>query len=437
MGIALASLLGQIGLPGGGFGHGYGSMADVGAPTVPYSLPVFPQGRNPVKTYIPVAQIAHLLEHPGETLDYDGQALPLPDIRLVYWAGGNPFHHHQDLNRLRRAFARPDTIVVHEPFWTATARHADIVLPTTASLERDDIGCGRNDGYVIAMPRALPTLGEARDDYDAFSELAKRLGAWDDFTEGRTAMEWLEHMYDRFRSRAAERGVDVPAFDEFWSLGEAQLPADSDDHTLFDRFREDPDGGRKLATPSGRIELFSETIDSFGYDDCPGHPVWLEPSEWLGSERAAQFPLHLIANQPSPRLHGQLDAGQHSQSTKVAGREPIRIHPDDARARGIVDGDIVRVYTDKGACLAGAIVTDQVRPHVVNLSTGAWFDPIDASNANATCAHGNPNVLTTDRGTSRLAQGSTGQHVLVEVEKFEGDAPPVRAHEPPSFVARH
>ena len=320
MGIALAALLGQIGLPGGGFGHGYGSMADVGAPTVPYPLPQFEQGRNPVDAYIPVAQISHLLENPGGTLDYDGRVLRLPDIRLVYWAGGNPFHHHQDLNRLRRAFARPDTIVVHEPYWTATARHADVVLPTTVTLERDDVGCGRNDGYVIAMPRALEPLGEARDDYDAFAELAKRLGTWDEFTEGRTAIEWVEHIYERFRSRVGERSVTVPAFDEFWSTGEARLPASSDDHSLLDRFREDPEA-RRVHTPSGRIELFSTTIDAFGYDDCPAHPTWLEPVEWLGSERATQFPLHLIANQPTPRLHGQLDAANHSQASKVAGRE--------------------------------------------------------------------------------------------------------------------
>ena len=435
MGIALASLLGQIGLPGGGFGHGYGSMADVGAPTVPYNLPAFEQGRNPVDTYIPVAQIARLLEEPGGTLDYDGRTLRLPDIRLVYWAGGNPFHHHQDLNRLRRALARPDTVVVHESFWTGTARHADVVLPTTMSLERDDLGGGRNDGYVIAMPQALPPHGEARNDYDIFAALAKELGAWDEFTEGRTARQWVEHLYDTFRSRTAERGHEVPPSEDFWAAGEVRLPSSSDDHSLFDRFRADPDG-RKLPTPSGRIELFSTTIDAFGYDDCPGHPAWLEPEEWLGGERAAAFPLHAIANQPSSRLHGQLDGARNSQASKVAGREPIRIHPDDAADRGIVDGDVVRVFNDRGSCLAGAVVTTDVRPRVVNLSTGAWYDPVDPSQPDSPCAHGNPNVLTADRGTSKLAQGSTGQHVLVEVERYHGDPPPVRAHQPPRFVER-
>jgi biotin/methionine sulfoxide reductase len=435
MGIALAALLGQIGQPGGGFGHGYGSMADVGAARVPFPLPVFPQGRNPVDTFIPVAQVTTLLDQPGGTLDYDGRTLRLPDIRLVYWAGGNPFHHHQDLNRLRRALGRVDTIVVHDPFWTATARHADIVLPATTTLERDDIGCGRNDGYVIAMPRATRPYAETRDDYEMLSELAKRLDVWDEFTEGRTPTDWLEHMYERFRARVAERGVEVPPFDEFWAAGETRLPVTSDDHTFLDRFVADPDG-RPLATPSGRIELYSATIASFGYDDCPGHPAWLEPDEWLGGARAERFPLHLIANQPAPRLHGQLDAGGHSQASKVAGREPIRIHPDDAAVRGIAAGDVVRVFNDRGECLAGAVVTDSVRPRVVNLSTGAWYDPVDPEVPGSPCAHGNPNVLTADRGASRLSQGSTGQHVLVEIERFDGTPPPVRAHRPPRFVPR-
>ena len=96
----------------------------------------------------------------------------------------------------------------------------------------------------------------------------------------------------------------------------------------------------------------------------------------------------------------------------------------------------MRVFNDRGACLAGAIVTDEVRPSVVNLSTGAWFDPIDPTAEVTTCAHGNPNVLTTDRGTSRLAQGCTGQHALVELERFRGEVPPVKAHQPPRFVSR-
>ena len=433
MGLALAALIGQLGLPGGGFGHGYASVAKVGAPSFRHPLPTLPQGTNPVSSFIPVAQITQLLENPGGTLDYDGQVLELPDIRLVYWCGGNPFHHHQDLNRLRRALQSVDTLVVHEPYWTATARHADIVLPATVTLERDDIGASHSDGYLIAMPAALAAWGDARDDYDIFTDIARRLGSHDEFTEHRSAREWLQHLYDQTRGRLGDRGVTVPDFETFWSDGEARLPPTEEGHTSFDRFRDDPEKF-PLDTPSGVIELHSDTIEGFGYPDCPGHPAWMEPIEWLGGVRAARFPLQLMTNQPASRLHSQLDHGRHSQEAKIDGREPLRIHPTDARDRGIRTRDVVRIHNDRGACYAAAVVTDRIRPGVVNLSTGAWFAPVDPTRSKSPCANGNPNTLTADRGTSRLAQGCTGQHVLVEVESTD-EPPPAQPHDPPRFVA--
>ena len=148
----------------------------------------------------------------------------------------------------------------------------------------------------------------------------------------------------------------------------------------------------------------------------------------------ARHPLKLIANQPATRLHSQLDFGACSQSSKIAGREPVRINPADAKRRGIADGDIARLFNDRGACLAGARVTDGVMPGVVQLPTGAWFDPVDPAAERPFCAHGNPNVLTRDAGTSALAQGCTGQHTAVQVERWTGEVPPVRAHRPPTIV---
>ena len=413
-GIALAALLGQIGLPGGGFGHGYGSMGDVGDTGPELRIPSLSQGVNPVGEFIPVARIADLLLHPGETYDYNGEVRRYPDIRLVYWAGGNPFHHHQDLNRLRRAFTRPDTVVVHEPHWTATARHADIVLPATTALEREDIGSGRRDTHVIAMHRIAPPAGEARDDYAIFAGLSARLGVAGEFTEGRTARQWLEHLYGGWR--------DTPSFAEFWAAGELRLPPGREHHTLFADFRADP-AAHPLRTPSGRIELTSAIVAGFGYADCPGHPVWLPPSE--------SGPLWLIANQPHTRLHSQLDAGDTSRAGKVAGRERIRLNPADAAARGIATGDVVRVFNPRGACLAGAVLDDALRPGVVQLPTGAWFDPVDDHPSGPLCAHGNPNVLTADVPSSRLSQGCAGQHAAVDVERFEGPVPEVRVLRPP------
>jgi biotin/methionine sulfoxide reductase len=436
MAVALAAILGQIGTPGGGLGYGMGSSHRIGEGQTlsGRGLPTFGQGRNPVKSFIPVARFADQLLNPGVGFDYNGGRYTYQDIKLVYWAGGNPFHHHQDLPKLRRALAKIDTFVINEPFWTAAARHADIVIPSTLTMERNDIGASQNDAYMAAMQAAVAPHGQARNDYDTFSDLADALGTANAFTEGRDEMGWLRHMYDTWRTKMIEFGYAFPDFDAFWAEGYLELPID-ESQVLFARFRDDPDAA-PLGTPSGRIELFSETIDSFGYDDCIGHPAWFTPTEWLHSERAQQFPLLMIANNPRTRLHSQLDVGDYSQASKIQGREPIRLHPDDAAARGISDGDLVRVHHDRGSFLAGAIVSDAVRPRVVQISTGAWYDPIDPSDVDAMCLHGNPNTITLDTGSSSLAQGSTGQHTLVEVERWDGELPPIKVLEPPVIVAR-
>lgn len=429
MAVALAAVLGQIGLAGGGFGLGYGAIGSIGNGVKRIPLPALPVPPNPIESFIPVARIADLLANPGGAFDFDGASYTYPDIRLVYWAGGNPFHHHQDLNRLQTAWQKPETIVVHDPFWTATTKRADIVLPATTALERTDIGGAPTDDFIFAMPAVIEPVGESRDDYAIFAALAERLGAGPAFTEGRDAQAWVRHLYDLFLTDNPE----YPGYGEFCQAGFVQHTEDypGEGHRiLFDHFRSDP-GRYPLNTPSGRIELFSETIDAFGYDDCPGHPAWLEPSEWLGN--ADRHPLHLISNQPSTRLHSQLDHGITSRNAKVAGREPIRLNPLDASARSVAEGDVVRVFNDRGACLAGVVVSDAVRPGVVQLSTGAWYDPVGRGGPGALCAHGNPNVLTRDVGTSRLAQGPSAHTCMVEVE-LAVDPAPVRAFELPDLL---
>jgi biotin/methionine sulfoxide reductase len=431
--ILLAAALGQIGLPGGGFGFGYGSASGIAEPPLGFGPPAMEVLANPLGRAIPTARIADCLLDPGGTYDYNGRPGTYPDIRLVYWAGGNPFHHHQDLNRLRRAWQRPQTIIVHEPWWTATARHADIVLPATTTLERNDIGAAHRDSYVLAMQQAIAPVGEARSDFAIFTDLARRLGCKAAYAQGRDEMAWLRHLYDRWRERARTNQAAIPDFDGFWQEGFLEIPRRADEYVLMSDFRADPDQHR-LATPSGRIELYSERIAGFGYADCPPHPTWLEPSEWLGAAAAATFPLHLVSSQPRDRLHSQMDCGPVSQNGKVAGREAVAINPQDAAARGIVAGDVVRVFNDRGACLAGATISDAVCRGVLRLACGAWYDPEDGGE-NALCAHGNANMLTRDQGTSKLGQGPSSATVLVEIERCSGPVPPVRAFVPPPMAA--
>ena len=322
----------QIGLPGGGFGIGYGAMGSIGNEKIGAGPRGLSTGKDPTGSFIPVARIADMLLEPGGEYAFNGRQRFYPDIRMVYWAGGNPFHHHQDLNRLLRAWRKPETVVVQDPFWTPAARHADIVLPAATALERNDIGAGAGDSTIYAMRRAVEPVGEARSDYDIVTALAGRLGLAEEFTGGKDELGWIRETYDGFAARMAREGAELPPFEAFWRDGRVRVREPEDDFVLLADFRADPEAN-PLRTPSGRIEIFSETVAGFGYDDCPGHPVWIEPREWLGAPLAARFPLHLVSNQPATRLHSQLDPSSVSASGKVAGREAATLHPDDAGPR--------------------------------------------------------------------------------------------------------
>jgi biotin/methionine sulfoxide reductase len=225
--------------------------------------------------------------------------------------------------------------------------------------------------------------------------------------------------------------VQLPDFDGFWETGHAEVPPPVEPYVMFADFRADPEAN-PLKTPSGKIEIFSETIAGFDYDDCPGHPMWLEPAEWLGSSKAREYPLHILSNQPRMRLHSQLDCAKVSRAAKIKGREPVWINTADAADRGVSDGDVVRIFNDRGALLAGAHVTDAMRAGVLQLPTGAWYDPLEPGVAGTLDVHGNPNVVTLDKGTSKLAQAPVAQTALVQVEPYAGPLPEIKVFSPPA-----
>ena len=433
MAVTLASMLGQVGLPGGGVGFGYGCLGGIGTPRARAAGPRLPVGDNPVKSYIPVARITDMLLKPGRKYTFNGKILTYPNIHTIYWCGGNPFHHHQDINRLLEGWRRVDTVIVHEPFWTASARHADIVLPSTTALERNDIGVASVPAMWFAIQKAMKPVGEARNDFEIFTDLSSELGFKEEYTEGRDELEWLKYLYGLARQQNEESGIEMPVFEKFWQDGDFEFPRPAKPVVLMEGFRKDPKAN-PLRTPSGKIEIFSETIDAFDYEDCPGHPIWLEPAEWLGSDKVASHPLHLISNQPKTRLHGQLDSGPISVESKIAGREPVMMNPKDSASRGLVAGDIVRIYNGRGACLAGLVISDSLREGVVQLSTGAWYDPLEPGVSDTLDRHGNPNMLTLDKGTSQLAQAPISQTTLVEIERYEGVLPEITVHSPPAIM---
>jgi len=410
MGITLAAMLGQIGTASGGFGFGYSSVNSTGDSFDKIPWQSLPQGKNKIKDFIPVARVTDMLENPGGEFDYDGKKLTYPDIKLIYWAGGNPFHHHQDLNRLAKAWQKPNTIIVNEIWWNSQARHADIIFPANTALERNDLMLNPRDPTIVANKKAMKSYKNSKTDFEIFSGLSEKLGFLESFTEDRSELDWIKFIWNN-SSKTNQKNISFPSFEEFWEKGYFELPAPKIEKIMFNDFRKDPINF-PLKTPSGKIEISSETISNFQLSDCFSHPYWFEPYEWLGN--IDEYPLHLISNQPTHRLHSQLDNAANSQNSKIKGKEPVMINPSDALERDIQDGDIVMLFNKRGRVLAGANISDSVMPGVVVLSTGAWFDPDYALNLER---HGNPNVLTKDVGTSSLSQGPTCHTTLVQVKK--------------------
>ena len=413
MGITLASMLGHIGTEGGGIGFGYSSVNSTGDVFKKIPWKSLPQGKNKIRDFIPVARITDMLEKPNELFQYDGRKLKYPNIKLIYWAGGNPFHHHQDLNRLVKAWQKPKTIIVNEIWWNAQARHADIIFPANTALERNDIMLNPRDPTIIANKKTISSVGESKSDYEIFSSLANKLGFENLFTENKSELDWLKYLWNESIKVSEEMNLKLPEFNKFWEEGFFEIPIEKTKKIMFKNFRDNP-VKNPLNTPSGKIEITSNIIKNYNLKDCKGHPTWIEPYEWLGNKD--NFPLHLISNQPEYRLHGQLDNADYSLKNKIKDREPVLINSADAKERNIENNDIVLIFNKRGRVFAGARLSDEVSKGVLVLSTGAWFDPNYEINADL---HGNPNVLTKDIGTSLLSQGPTSHTCLVEIRKAE------------------
>jgi trimethylamine-N-oxide reductase (cytochrome c) len=432
--VTLAAMLGQIGLPGGGFGFSY-HYANGGSPSAdaPVLTGISDGGKakegaawltESGAATIPCARVVDMLLNPGKEFDFNGKKAKYPDVKMVYWVGGNPFVHHQNRNRMVEAWKKLDTFIVQDFQWTPTARFADIVLPATTSYERNDIETvGDYAGSaIIAMKKVVDPVYESKTDFDIFTGIADKLGKKQQFTEGKSEMDWIKSFYDAALVQAKAKKIAMPDFETFWSgAGVIEFPVTAGKSFVrYAQYREDP-LLNPLGTPSGKIEIYSKNIEKMAYDDCPAHPMWMEPIERTGGP-GAKYKLHIATSHPKSRLHSQLCGTKLRETYAVAGHEPCLINTKDAEARGIKDGDVVRVYNDRGQILAGAKVTDAIRPGVIRVNEGGWYDPAEGGKPGTLCRWGDANVLTVDVGTSKLAQGNCGHTAIGEVEKYSGPA---------------
>ena len=361
---ALAALTGNIGIPGGNTGVSNGATGRVGIKSLP-------AGTNPAGARVASSLLADLLDR-GKAGGYPA------DIKLVYSAAGDLFNQLPNVRKIVAAAERLEFMVVHDHFVTPTARYADIVLPATMFWERNDVhtpwaGAGH---YVIFMQQALPPAEGCRNDLDICAALAARLGieGYNDKTEE----EWL---------RELTRDT-IDDFDTFRARGLARLPTPEDAVAFAKQIREP--ARHPFTTPSGKIEIYSMTLaatpDPYGLGAIPPIPTWTPEA------RDARHPLRLVTPKSRARTHSIHD---NQPVLARADRDDVWLHPADAAARGIADGQRVRVFNDRGVTALPVRVTDRIAPGVVSIKEGAWF----ALDAEGHDTRGCSNLLTPDRSS--------------------------------------
>ncbi|MBY7908444.1 trimethylamine-N-oxide reductase TorA [Vibrio fluvialis] len=448
MGAVLAAMIGQIGLPGGGISYGH-HYSGIGVPSTGFAGPGgFPrnldQGAKPkwdnndfngYSRTIPVARWIDAILEPGKKINHNGNTVTLPGFKMMVISGNNPWHHHQDRNKMKRAFQKLETVVTIDFNWTATCRFSDIVLPACTQWERNDIDSyGSYSGKgLIAMHRLVDPMFQSRTDFEIMTELTRRFGRHEEFTRGMDEMEWVRSLYNDCK-KANEGKFEMPEFDEFWEQSVLEF-GEGKPWVRHADFRKDPEINA-LGTPSGFIEITSRKIGRYGYEHCQEHPMWFEKTERShGGPGSDKYPFWLQSCHPDKRLHSQMCESEAFRATyAVQGREPVYINPMDAKAKGIKAGDLVRVFNGRGQLLAGAVLSDSYPRGVIRIEEGAWYGPLSEKEG-AICTYGDPNTLTLDLGTSELAQATSANTCIVDFEKFTDKVPPVTSFGGPIEVA--
>ena len=383
---------------------------------------------------------------------------PMPghsEVKMFYRYGGAFLSTMVDTNKWVRMYQSPKLeFVVNQDCWFSTeTRMADVILPACTNLERDDISeYASSGGYslhasgsanhriIIYQQKCIEPIGESKSDYDIFCGLAKKLGVYDDYTEGNTWEDWIEKMF--YKS-------DLPQyvkFDDFKKKGYFVVPQIPDYKPTpalrwwyEDRECDTPDFGNpkrgtqkatELGTYSGKIEFVSQSLKAHTPDDEERPPLPRYIPSWEGHESEAfkQYPLALISPHPRFTFHTHHDHHVPWLSEIPGHRLPnggyyywvARVHPTDAEARDIKHGDVIELYNDRASVLCVAHVTERARPGVIHSYEGsASYDPIEPGKAGTTDRGGCVNLLTPGRMLSQNVPGMAPNSCLIEIRKWE------------------
>lgn len=410
-GATLAAMTGNIGIPGG-WASGLANQAGGG----PFWT-VFPSGSNPVKGVIPVYLWTEAVlrgRELGPEHGLRGAEKLDNNIKLIWSVASNILvNQHGNINRTVEILKNPDLlefIIVQDNFMTPSAKYADLVLPACTQFETWGVSDGWKYGEeVFLAPKIVDPPFETKSDYAICAGLAKKFGVYEEFTEGgRDEKDWTAWFIDEIYRKTRFPGMPVFRKFEAGNTGVYVKPVHKPKVALTD-FTADP-GKHPLRTPSGKIEIFSIELSRAGNPkEIP--PVAKYIQEWDSpfDEKAKEYPLQAMGHHYGPRVHS---THNNNEWTMSALPQRVFLNPGDASARGITNGDLVKVWNDRGAMKLKCRITKRMMPGVVDIPQGAWYDPDE----DGVDRGGNVNVLTSEKWTP-FAKGNAQHTIMVQIEK--------------------
>lgn len=372
---------------------------------------MIPEGKNPVdekagsrklhqiKNYMQFQSLArvHIMEINDALLK--GKAGGYPNDYKMFWVGTrNPVNQMPNTRKWHEALTsdKVDFVLTHEQFMSATARYADIVLPSPTLFERDDvIATGDLKPYFGYQNKIIEPLGECKTHCEIARELAKRLGINDAFlnkTEREHAKDFAE-----------EVGID---FEKWRKEGVHHVKVD-EPYVAFKRQIEDPENN-PFPTPSGKIEIYSEQLGAINDPLIPPIPKYIQIREGPKDPLSKKYPLQFISYHIKRRAHSQFELVPWLRELQP---QVLTMNPMDTNVRGIRDGDLVKIYNDRGVIVIPAKVTERITPGVVAIPQGAYSTPYEEGVDRGGCC----NTLTSNKPSpvGALVTNTT----LVEVVK--------------------
>jgi anaerobic dimethyl sulfoxide reductase subunit A len=409
-GCVLAAITGNVGIPGG-WASGIAFQPTAG----PYWTAI-PGGTNPIKASIPCFLWSEAVLRGAEMTAVDGVVGVDQldnDIKLMYAVATNCLvNQHGNINRsaeILKDTGKVEFLIVQDHFLTSTGMFADLLLPACMGYETYGLQDGWKYGEeAIFMPKVVEPAFESKSDYRICAEIAEKLGVGDEFTEGRDERQWIEWIIENvYRTGWMP---NIPTIDEFEqkNIGVYSVPV-TEPAIAFTDFRADPKAN-PLPTPSGLIEIFSPELFNMNRpDEIPAVPKYIQEWESPFGPEAATYPLQAMGHHYLHRVHSTHD---NVDWLEEAFPQRVFINPVDARAREINDGDLVKVYNERGAMVIPCRLTNKIMPGVVDIPTGGWWTP----DANGVDRRGAVNMLSSERW-SPLAFGNAQHTIMVQIER--------------------